>query len=228
MSINPGLYGSKLPYDPQKDFVPVSSLAIAPLVLVVHPGVNAASLKDVIALAKAKPSELNYASSGSGTGSHLSGELLKRMAGIEVTHIPYKGTGPAMADVLGGQVQMMFGVVPSTLPHIKSGRLKAIAVTGKTRLSALPNVPTMAEAGLPGYESTLVYGLLAPKGTPEPILKEIQSQVVKALAAPKLREMIAAEGASPLIGGTVEYAALIKSEADKWGKLIRDGGIQPD
>lgn len=228
MSINPGLYGPKLSYEPLKDFVPVSLVASTPLLLAVNPGVKANTVNELIALAKANPSEFNYASSGSGTGSHLSGELLKRMAGVQMTHIPYKGTGPATSDLLGGQVQLMFGVVPATLPHVKAGKLKAIAVTGKTRLPSLPHVPTMEESGLPGYESTLAYGILAPRGTPEPIVKEIHAQIARALTVPKLRELLAAEGATPMSGGSAEYAALIKAEGDKWGKLIRETGIQAD
>jgi tripartite-type tricarboxylate transporter receptor subunit TctC len=228
LAINPGLYGSKLPYDPQKDFVPISLVASTPLVLVVPTTEKSNSLKEIIALAKSKPEQVNYASSGSGTGSHLSGELLERMADVKLTHIPYKGTGPATADLLGGQVQMMFAVIPTALPHIKAGKLKAIAVTGTGRLPQLPNVPTMVEAGLPGYESTLSYGILAPRGTPEPIVKEIQQQLAKAVASPKLKEMLAAEGAVPLAGNQAQFAALIKMETDKWGKVIKEGGIQAD
>lgn len=228
MSINPSLYGSWLPYDPVRDFTPVSLVATTPLILVAHPSVKASTLKEMIALARAKPGELNYASSGSGTGSHLAGELLKDVADIRITHIPYKGTGPATTDVLGGQVQMMFGVVPSTLPHIKAGKLKAIAVTGKARLASLPNVPTMDEAGLPGYESTLSYGILAPKGTPEPIIKEIHNQITKALGTQKLRDLLGAEGATVRTGGTSEYAALIGAESAKWGKVIKEAGITAD
>jgi tripartite-type tricarboxylate transporter receptor subunit TctC len=227
MSINPGLY-AKLPYDPQKDFVPVAAVASTPLLLVVHPGVKVNSLKDLIALAKAKPTELNYASSGNGTGAHLAGELLKSMAKIEIMHVPYKGTGPATADLLGGQVQMSFGVIPTVLPHVKAGALKAIAVTGPSRLPSLPNVPTMAEAGLPGYESTLTYGILAPAGTPEPIVKEINAQITRAVATPKLKELLAAEGATTLSISQAQYAALIKAEAAKWDKVIKDGGIKPE
>lgn len=228
LSINPGLYGSKLPYKPQSDFIPVSLVASTPLLLVVNPAVNMSKLSEIIARAKASPTELNYASSGSGTGSHLSGELLKRMAGVQITHISYKGTAPAVTDVLGGQVQMMFGVVPTVLPHIKAGKLTAIAVTGKTRLPSLPNVPTLTEAGLPGYESTLAYGILAPKGTPDAIVKEIHTQISKALTTPKMMALLAAEGATPLQGDSAEYAALIKAETEKWGKVIKDGNIQVD
>jgi tripartite-type tricarboxylate transporter receptor subunit TctC len=228
LAINPGLYGARLPYDPQKDFVPIGMVATAPLVLVAHPSVKADSLKELIALAKATPTQLNYASSGSGTGSHLSGELFERMAGIQITHVPYKGTAPATTDLLGGQVQMMFGVIPATLPHIRAGKLKAIAVTGATRVASLPNVPTMAEAGLPGYESTLTYGILAPKGTPEPIVKEIGTQIARAVASNKLKDMLAAEGAAPLSGSSAEFAAVVKAETAKWGKVIKDGNIKAD
>jgi tripartite-type tricarboxylate transporter receptor subunit TctC len=226
LSINPGLYGSKLPYKPQSDFIPVSLVASTPLLLVVNPAVKMSGLSEIVARAKASPNELNYASSGSGTGSHLSGELLKHMAGVQITHISYKGTAPALTDVLGGQVQMMFGVVPTVLPQIKAGKLTAIAVTGKTRLPSLPNVPTMSEAGLPGYESTLAYGILAPKGTPDAIVKEIHTQISKALTTPKMMALLAAEGATPLQGDSAQYAALIKAETEKWGKVIKDANIQ--
>lgn len=228
LSINPGLYGSKLPYDSQKDFVPVSMVATTPLVLVVHPGMKIDSLKDIIALATERPTQLNYASSGSGTGSHLSGELFEHMAGIKITHVPYKGTSPAITDLLGGQVQMMFSVIPTALPHIRAGKLKAIAVTGASRMALLPNVPTMVEAGLPGYESTLTYGILAPKGTPEPIVKEIHAQIAAALESGRLKETLAVEGADTLSGSPTEYAALIKSETAKWGKLIKDSDVRAD
>jgi tripartite-type tricarboxylate transporter receptor subunit TctC len=226
LSINPGLYGSKLPYKPQSDFIPVSLVASTPLLLVVNPAVKMSGLSEIVARAKASPNELNYASSGSGTGSHLSGELLKHMAGVQITHMSYKGTAPALTDVLGGQVQMMFGVVPTVLPQIKAGKLTAIAVTGKTRLPSLPNVPTMSEAGLPGYESTLAYGILAPKGTPDAIVKEIHTQISKALTTPKMMALLAAEGATPLQGDSAQYAALIKAETEKWGKVIKDANIQ--
>jgi tripartite-type tricarboxylate transporter receptor subunit TctC len=222
------LYGSKLPYDSQKDFVPVSMVATTPLVLVVHPGMKIDSLKDIIALATERPTQLNYASSGSGTGSHLSGELFEHMAGIKITHVPYKGTSPAITDLLGGQVQMMFSVIPTALPHIRAGKLKAIAVTGASRMALLPNVPTMVEAGLPGYESTLTYGILAPKGTPEPIVKEIHAQIAAALGSGRLKETLAVEGADTLSGSPTEYAALIKSETAKWGKLIKDSDVRAD
>ncbi len=227
MAINPSLY-SKLPYDPQKDFIPVAAVASTPLLLVVHPGVKANSLKELIALAKARPTELNYASSGNGTGSHLAGKLFESMAGIELTHIPYKGTGPATSDLLGGQVQMSFGVIPTVLPHVKAGMLKAIAVTGTSRLPSLPNVPTMAEAGVPGYESTLTYGILAPAGTPEPIVRQINEEITKAVGTHKLKELLAAEGATALSLTQAQYAGVIKAEAAKWSKVIKDGGIKPE
>ncbi|SNT11512.1 Tripartite-type tricarboxylate transporter, receptor component TctC [Noviherbaspirillum humi] len=228
LAINPGLYGANLPYDPLKDFEPVSMVASTPLVLAVHPGVKAAHLTELIALAKARPGEINYASSGSGTGSHLSGEMFARMAGIRLTHIPYKGTAPATTDLLGGQVQMSFGVIPGLLQHIQSGKLRPIAVTGRSRSPLLPNVPTMAEAGLPGYESTLTYGILAPKGTPQPVVREIHGQIARALTSERLRASLSAEGAVPVTGSPADFGATMRSEIEKWGKVIREGNIRAD
>jgi tripartite-type tricarboxylate transporter receptor subunit TctC len=226
-AINPSLY-PKLSYDSQKDFSPVSLLATAPLVLVVHPNVPANSLRELIALAKAQPGKLNYASSGSGTGAHLSGELLRSMAKVDLTHVPYKGTAPAMTDLMGGQVQMMFSVLPAVLPHIRSGKLKAIAVTGKQQTSLLPGVPTMAESGVPGYVSTLSYGVLAPAKTPDAVVKEINGQVAKVLATPEFRERLAFEGAEPLGGSPADFAAVIKAETEKWAKVVKDSGAKAE
>jgi tripartite-type tricarboxylate transporter receptor subunit TctC len=227
LAINPALYA--MPgYDPQRDFVPIGLLASAPLVLVVHPGTTIRSVGDVVALAKAKPGELNYASSGNGTGSHLSGELLQALAGIKLTHVPYKGTSPAITDLIGGQVPMMFSVIPTALPQIRAGKLRAVAVTGAQRMPQLPDVPTVAESGVPGFESTLAYGILAPRGTPEAVIEEIRAQIARIAATREWRERLEFEGAVPLSGSPAEFAALIRVQGEKWEKVIRTAGIKPE
>jgi len=227
LAINPALY-TKAGYDPQRDFVPISPLASAPLVLVAYPGSGLRSVGDIVAMAKAIPGELNYASSGNGTGSHLSGELLQALAGIKLTHVPYKGTSPAITDVIGGQVPMMFSVIPAALPQIRSGRLRAIAVTGAQRMPQLPEVPTVAESGLPEFESTLAYGILAPRGTPATVLDEIRAQIARVTATREWQERLEFEGAVPLAGTPAEFAALIRAQAEKWGKVIRASAIKPE
>lgn len=227
LAINPALY-AKPGYDPQRDFVPISLLASAPLVLVAYPGSGLRSVGDVVAMAKAIPGELDYASSGNGTGSHLSGELLQALAGIKLAHVPYKGTSPAITDVVGGQVPMMFSVIPTALPQIRAGRLRAIAVTGAQRMPQLPEVPTVAESGLPEFESTLAYGILAPRGTPEAVIDEIRAQIARVAATREWRERLEFEGAVPLEGTPAEFAALIRAQGEKWGKLIRASGIKPE
>ena len=223
LSINPALY-AKLSADPQKNLMPVASIASAPLVLVVGIDVPVQTVNDIIALAKSKPGELTFASSGSGTGSHLTGELLQMMAGIKLTHVAYKGTSPAITDVLAGHVKMMFSVIPTALPHIRAGKLRAIAVTSALPTPMLPNVPTVAASGLPGFESSLSYGILAPKGTPEAIINAMHDEVGKILALPDVKERLALEGAAPLVAAQAEYAALIKAESEKWAKVIRASG----
>lgn len=227
LAINPSLYRN-LAVDPQKDFAPASLIASTPLVLVVHPGVPAQSVRELIAAARSQPGQLNFASSGSGTGSHLAGELFGSMAGIRITHVPYKGTSPAVTDLLGGQVQMMFSVVPTALPYVQGARLRALAVTGRNPLALLPGVPTVAASGLPDFESTLSYGVLAPKGTPAAIVGEIHHQTARLQATAAFRQRLAAEGAEPLAGSPAEYAALIRAETDKWRKVVQASGAHAD
>jgi tripartite-type tricarboxylate transporter receptor subunit TctC len=227
LAINPALY-AKTGYDPQRDFAPIALLASAPLVLVVNPGSALRSVGDIVAMARAKPGELNYASSGSGTGSHLSAELLQAQSGIRLTHVPYKGTSPAITDVLGGQVPMMFSVIPTALPQIRAGKLRAVAVTGARRMPQLPEVPTVAESGLPEFESTLAYGILAPRGTPAGVIEEIRAQTARVVATREYRERLEFEGALPLEGTPAEFAALIRAQGEKWGKLIRAAAIRPE
>ncbi|HEY4374967.1 MAG TPA: tripartite tricarboxylate transporter substrate binding protein [Burkholderiales bacterium] len=227
LAINPTLY-AKLGYDPQKDLSPISTIASTPLVLVVAPAVKAGTVKELIAAAKAQPGQFNFASSGSGTGSHLAGELFNTMAGVKITHVPYKGTSPAVTDLLGGQVQMMFSVIPTALPYVQAGRLKALAVTGAHPLPMLPNVPTVAASGLPGFESTLSYGILAPRGTPEAVIRVLHDETAKVQASPAFREQLAREGAEVLTGSSAEFGALIHAETEKWRKVIVSSGARAE
>src|SRR4030095_5020494 len=194
-AINASLY-AKMPYDHVKDFVPVILVAGVPNVLVVNPSVPVNSVAELIAYAKANPGKLNFASSGNGTSIHLSGELFKVMAGVQITHVPYKGSAPALQDLLGGQVQLMFDNLPPSLPQIKAGKLKALAVTSTTRAAALPDVPTMAESGLPGFEASSWFGVLAPAGTPPAIVAKLNAEIGKWLASPEAKEKLAKQGAN--------------------------------
>jgi tripartite-type tricarboxylate transporter receptor subunit TctC len=227
LAINPALY-PRLPYDARADFVAVGPLAQAPLVLVVPAGSPAQTLADLIARARAAPGKVSFASSGNGTGGHLAGELLEEMTGVKLLHVPYKGTAPALTDVLGGQVDAMFSVIPPALPHVESGKLRALAVTGARRSARLPQTPTVAEAGVKGYESTLAYGLMAPKGTPEPVLRTLATALARAVESPQLRDALRAEGAEPLAGSAADFAALMRAENEKWGRVIRAAGIKPE
>ena len=222
--INP-LLGS-VPYDTARDFAPVSLMASAPNVLVVHPSVPAKSVKELIELARARPRQLNYASGGPGSTPHLSGALFAVMAGIDIVHVPYKGTGPASADLLGGQVQMAFFGIPPLLPHIKSGKLRALAVTGMRRSPELPEVPTMHEAALPGYEVSPWYGLLAPAGTSRAIITRLNAEVSRVVRSADMKEKLAVQGAEAAGGTPEEYAAVIRADTATWARVIRDAGIR--
>ena len=226
-AINMSLY-AKMPYDAVKDFEPVVLVAGVPNLLVVHPSVNAKTVSELTALAKAQPGKLNVASSGNGTSIHLSAELYKQMAGVDILHVPYKGSSPAVADLLGGQVQMMFDNMPVSLPHVKAGKLRALAVTSMKRSPALPDVPTMDEEGLKGFDATSWFGLLAPAGTPKDIVAKLNAASVKALATPEMRERLAAQGADPVGNSPEQFAAFIKSEIDKWAKIVKASGARVD
>jgi len=226
VSINPALYKG-LKFDARKDLVPVAMFASSALVLVVPAASKVRSVADLVAEAKARPGMLDYASSGSGTGGHLTGELFAQRTGTRLNHIPYKGTNPALTDLAGGQVQMMFSVIPPALALVKSGRLRAIAVTGDKRLPSLPDVPTVAESGLrelAGFESTLTYGLLAPRGTPDAVVKELAAQMLKVAGDKEFQSRLDVEGAVPLLGGPAEYAALISRESEKWAAIVKSSG----
>src|SRR5262245_10904254 len=226
-AINVSLF-KNLPFDPVVDFAPVSLVASTPNILVVHPSTPARTVKEVVALARAKPGALNFASAGVGSSSHLAGELFRVLARAEIVHVPYKGAGPAMVDVLSGQVQLYFATMPAAMPHVKSGKLVAIAVTSAKRSPALPELPTVAEAGVPGYEASTWYGLLAPAHTPGAAIARLHDATVKVLAEPALREKLADQGFEPVGDTPEEFAAYIRSEIGKWGKVIRDAGIKAE
>jgi tripartite-type tricarboxylate transporter receptor subunit TctC len=226
-AINPSLY-SNLPYDHIKDFAPVALVARVPNVLEVNPGVPVYTVADLIKLAKEKPGQLNFASSGSGTSIHLSGELFKTMAGVDMVHVPYKGSAPALADLVGGQVQLMFDNLPSSLAQIKAGKLRAIAVTSAQRSPVLPNIPTIAESGLPGFEATSWFGVLAPAGTPPAIINRLNAEIDKWLQSQEGKDELLTQGALPAGGTPEQFAAYIKSETEKWAKVVKLAGAKVD
>jgi tripartite-type tricarboxylate transporter receptor subunit TctC len=226
-AINVSLFKS-LPYDPVKDFAPVSLVAATPNVLVVHPALPVNTVKELIALARAKPGALNFPSAGIGSSSHLAGELLKSLAKIDMVHVPYKGGGPALTDLLAGQMQLMFATMPAAMPHVKAGKLRAVAVTTAKRSQTFRELPTVAEEGVAGYEASTWYGLLAPAGTPQPVVERLHQETVKALAGAELRERLAAQGFEPVGGSPAEFTAYIKSEIAKWGRVIREAGIRAE
>jgi tripartite-type tricarboxylate transporter receptor subunit TctC len=225
--IAPNLYKTS-PYNPVKDFEPVSLIGWTPNVLAVNNSVKANSVKELIALAKSQPGKMTFASSGSGSSIHLAGELFKSMAGVDMLHVPYKGAAPALTDLIGGQVDIMFDTVAQSLPQIKAGRIKAIAVTTSRRSSVLPDVPTVSEAGLPGYEMAGWIGLLAPKGTPKEVIDKLHAEIVKIVKAPDVRARMAAAGVE-LMGSTPqEFGHVIATELPKYAKVMKDAGMQPE
>ena len=226
-TINATLY-PRLPFDFARDFAPVALTTAAPNVLVVHTSVPAKSVKELIALAKSRPGQLNYASAGTGTAPHLSGELFNAMAGVRMVHIPYKGSPPAVTDLLAGEVALMFSPSSTVLPHVKSGRLRALAVTTAARLPSLPELPTVAESGLKGYETITWFGFVAPAKTPQAIVARLNAEIVKVLALPDVRNQFAIQGIE-VIGGTPEqFASYIRDEITKWAKVIRLSGAKAD
>jgi tripartite-type tricarboxylate transporter receptor subunit TctC len=211
-----------------KDFAPITHAASTPNILVVHPSVPARNLKELIALAKSKPGKLNYGSAGNGSSIHLAMELLKHQAGIDLQHVPYKGSALAVQDLLSGQIQLMFDNVPNVLGHIKAGKLRALAVSGTKPLALLPGLPSVAQAGLPGFDVTVWFGLLAPAGTPPAILEQLNRESVKVLAEPEVRARFAAQGVDT-IGSSIEgLRALIQAETRKWTEIVRATGVTPD
>jgi len=218
----------KTPYDPIKDFAPVASLGVSPQVLVLHPGVPANNVSEVIALAKAKPGQLNFASSGAGGPTHLSGEMFNMIAGVKTQHIPYKGAGPAMIDLIGGHVQMFFSVPINIVGHVKSGKLKSIAVTGTSRLTALPQMPTFAEAGLPGFNVRTWTGVLAPAATPPAIIDKLTAEIAALLGRPDTKEKLESVGMQVMYNDPAQFGALIKSEITAYQKVIKTANLRID
>lgn len=216
---------TKTSYHPIKDFAPIASIGVAPQVLVMHPGVPANTVQEVIALAKAKPGQLNFASSGAGGPTHLSGELFNLLAGVKTQHIPYKGAGPAMTDLMGGHVQMFYSVPVNIVGHVKSGRLKPIAVTGDARLKALPQMPTFAEAGLPGFNVKTWNGVLAPAGTPKTIVNMLSAEIGQMLTKPDVREKLDGIGITPMYNNPEAFTAMIEADMAIYLKVIRANNI---
>jgi tripartite-type tricarboxylate transporter receptor subunit TctC len=225
-AVNPWLY--KLPYDPIKSFTPVAILASGPNVLVVNPDLPVHSVKDLLAAAKAKPGQLQYASAGIGSFQHLGGELFKLTAGVNLLHVPFKGGGPAMIDVIGGHTKVMFSSLVQTTPHIRSGKLRALGTGGLTRNPVLPDVPTIAEAGVPGYEAVQWFGVLAPAGTPREIVARLHGEVVRTVQAADIRDRFAGDGADSVGSTPEEFAAFLRAETAKWAKVVKDAGIKPE
>jgi tripartite-type tricarboxylate transporter receptor subunit TctC len=226
-AVNPSIY-PKLPYDATKDFEPVSLVGVVPNILVAHPLVKANNVKELIALAKAQPGKITYASAGNGTTVHLAAELFNSMAGVDIVHVPYKGSAPAVTDLMGGQVDIMFDSLSSAKPYIETGKLKALAVTTTKRSKAFPNVPTVAESGLPGYELSGWYAVFVPGKTPKPIVDRLHSELVKALKQDDVRSRFALIGAEPVGSSPQELAATLKTETARWEKIVRERNIKAD
>jgi tripartite-type tricarboxylate transporter receptor subunit TctC len=218
----------KLPYDPVKDFAPISLVATLPNVLVVNPSLPVKSVSDFVAYAKARPGNISYGSSGNGSSLHLSMEMLKTMAGIDVLHVPYKGGAPALADLIGGQIQVMFDNLPGQIAYIKSGRTRALAVTTAKRNAQLPDVPTMIESGVPGFEVTVWYGIFAPAGVPKAVVAKLNADLVKTLNLPDVKDRMAQQGADPAPTTPEQFAAFQKSEVAKWAQVVKTSGARAD
>jgi len=227
IAINPSLY-SKMSYDPQKDLAPITLAGVTPLILVVNPASPLHSVADIVKKAKAHPGTISFASAGNGSVQHLSGELVKVLTSTDMVHVPYKGAAPALTDVLSGQVTMFFSGMPPAMPHVKSGKLRALAVTTPKRSPAAPDVPTMAEAGVQGFDISNWFGLLAPAGTPPGILDKLHDEAVKALMQPTVKERLAEQGAEVVADSREHFGAFIKAEADKYAKLIKVSGAKAD
>ena len=224
LAVNPALY-KKLPYDPIKDFEPITLLATGPYVLVVHPSLPAKSLKELIALARARPGQITYASSGNGSGGHLANELLNSMANVKMLHIPYKGGGPALVDLLAGNVQVLFSTWASGRPHIESGRIRALAVSTSKRLTGV-DLPTVAEAGLPGYDAGVWYAFLAPAGTPKDIVSKLNAEILKAASHPEFKAVLERAAIEPVGTTPAELGKFMKTELVKWAKVVKDANVQ--
>jgi tripartite-type tricarboxylate transporter receptor subunit TctC len=226
-SINASLY-EKMPYDSARDFAPITLVAIVPNILMVHPSVPAKSVGELIQLAKSKPGVLNFASSSTGGSPHLSGEMFKQMTGVDIVHVPYKGSAPAITDLLGGQVSMMFDNMPSGLPHVKAGKLRALGVTSAKRSAAAPEIPTIAESGVPGYEVDSWFGILAPAGTPREIVNKLNVEIVRILRMPEVKQRLAEQGAEPVGNTPEQFAEHIRKETIKWARVVKASGAKVD
>jgi tripartite-type tricarboxylate transporter receptor subunit TctC len=226
-TVNESLIPEK-PFQLMRDFVPVAPVNYSDLVLVVHPSVPATTLAEFIALAKAKPGTLNYASSGPGTPYHMAGELFKAMAGVDIVHVPYKGSSGARTDILGGQVQMMFDAIPTMAPNVRAGKLKALGTSGKVRSTVLPEVPTVSEAGVKGYEAVIWLGIMAPAGTPRAIVNQLNAEISKAVNSPEMKEAWRKQGAVSMLMSPEEFGRYIRDDIDKWARIVKISGAKPD
>ena len=227
ISINPGLL-KRLPYDANRDLAPISLVADSPMIFAAHPSLPATNIRELIALAKSRPGRINYASSTPGTGGHLSVELLKWMAGIDLVHIPYKGAAMAVTDVIGGHIPLICTSPLAALPHVRAGRLRGLGMTGRTRSRVAPDLPTVAESGVPGFQSSLWYGLTAPAGTPLPILERLNAETLRFVKLPEVAEQLLAQGADPIGSTAQELATFIRTETERWTKVIRQADIRVD
>ena len=227
LAINPAMY-KKVPYDALKDFAPISQVVSLPNVLVTHPSLPAKTVKELVALARARPGQLNYASAGVGTNPHLSMELFLSMTGLKMIHVPFKGAGPGLIDTVAGHVSVMTPSIISGLPHVKGGRLRALGVTSAKRAGGVPDIPTIAEAGVPGYDAVQWFGVLAPAATPRPIVVRLHGEIVRVLQAAEVRDRLSADGADPVGSTPEEFAAFLRAETAKWAKVVKDAGIQPE
>ena len=226
-AINPSVY-PKLPYDSIRDFAPVSHIAASPYILIVNPAVTAKTVKEFVALAKAKPGQLSYGSTGNGGSSHLMGVLLGMMAGIDTVHVPYKGLAPALTDLMAGQLHYSFGSYSTVGPHLKTGRLRPIAVTSLKRAASTPELPTIAEAGYPGYEAIPWWGVLLPAATPKPLVTRINADIIRALQAPEVKERFDAQGLEIIGSSPEQFAAHLKAEIARWSNVVKAAGVRPD
>jgi tripartite-type tricarboxylate transporter receptor subunit TctC len=224
-TITPAVYGN-LPYDPVKDFAPISLVAQAPFLFLTHPSLPVRSVKDLLALARMKPAMLDCGTAGHGSSTHMAFELFRIMAGVKITHIPYKGTGPALIDAMAGQVHMLFGNVLSTLTYVKSGRLRALAVTTAKRSRVLPDLPTVSESGVPGYENSTWFGLLAPAGTPAAVLNKLNAELVKTSRSPDIVERLAPDGGEPVGSTPEQFSRHLALEITRWRKVVKDAGMK--
>ncbi len=223
-AVNPSLF-PKLPYDPIKDFAPVTLITATPFMLGIHPSVTASSVSELVALARSKPGSLNYGSSGAGSSIHLTTELLKSAANLQMTHVPYKGSGPAFIDLIGGQIQMLFSSTVSTMPHVKSGKVRGLAITSLKRAPALPEIPTIAES-YPGFESSSWFGLLVPAKTPQPVMDRLLKETRAALKSPDVNQALVSQGAEPGGSSPAEFSAYFQAEIGKWAKVVKSAGIK--